>query len=232
LSPGYWGQPAQTAQAFTASSDASGEREYRTGDLGRIRDGCIEHLGRIGDRVQIGGLRIELEEIESALYACPDVLRAAALAKPRGEDESQIVAYVQPLEGCRPTVDTLRASLATRLPEQMIPSQFVFLKEIHLSGSGKIDRQRLPEPAADRPTLSSDWAEPITPMERVVAEVIQDVLGIVRVGREDAFLSLGGDSLRAGQVASRLSKRFGKQISLGDLLGASTVAKIATLMEP
>jgi len=232
LSPGYWGQPTQTAQAFTASSDASGEREYRTGDLGRIRGDRIEHLGRIGDRVQIGGLRIELEEIESALYTCPGVLRAAALARPRRDHELQIVAYVQPLDGYRPTVDTLRASLRTCLPEQMIPSQFVFLDEIPLSGSGKVDRQRLPDPGADRPTLSSGWAEPVTPMERIVAEVVRDVLGIERVGREDAFLSLGGDSLRAGQVASRLSKRFGKQISLGDLLNASTVAKIATLVEP
>jgi len=231
LSPGYWGQPAQTAQAFTASSDASGEREYRTGDLGRIRGGRIEHLGRIGNRVQIGGLRIELEEIESALSACPGVLVAAALVKPRGDDELQLVAYVQPLDGCRPTVDTLRASLGTRLPEQMIPSRFVFLEDMPLSGSGKVDRQRLPDPAADRPTLSSDWAEPITPAERVVAETVRDILGIERVGRQDAFLSIGGDSLRAGQVASRLSKRYGKQISLGDLLNASTVANIATLVE-
>jgi amino acid adenylation domain-containing protein len=232
LSPGYWGQPAETARAFTASNNASGEREYRTGDLGRIRGGRIEHLGRIGHRVQIGGLRIELEEIESALYACPGVLRAAALAKPRGNDELQVVAYIQPLDGCRPTVDTMRASLGTRLPEQMIPSQFVFLKDIPLGGSGKIDRQRLPDPGAERPTLSSDWAEPVTPTERAVAEVVCDVLGIARVGREDAFLSLGGDSLRAGQVASRLGKRFGKQVSLGDLLSASTVAKIAALVEP
>jgi acyl carrier protein len=113
----------------------------------------------------------------------------------------------------------------------MIPSQFVFLEDMPLSASGKVDRQRLPDPAADRPTLSSDWAEPITPAERAVAETVRDILGIERVGRADAFLSVGGDSLRAGQVASRLSKRFGKQISLGDLLRASTVAKIAALVE-
>lgn len=234
LSPGYWRQPDRTAEAFIASTGAPCERDYRTGDLGRIRNGRIEHLGRIGNRVQIGGLRIELEEVETALQACPDVLRAAALAKPRGpldDDELQLVAYVQPIDGRSPTVDTLRASLGTRLPEAMIPSQFVMLNAMPLTDSGKVDRQRLPDPTAERPTLSSDWAEPITPAERAVAAAVGEVLGIERVGREDAFLSIGGDSLRAGQVASRLSKRFGKQISLADLLNASTVARVAALVE-
>jgi len=234
LSPGYWGQPEQTAQAFHTSSAtaATGERDYPTGDLGRIRNGLIEHLGRVGHRIQIGGVRIELEGVETVLQACPDVLRAAALAKPRSDNELQIVAYVQPVPGCLPTVDTLRAFMETRLPEQMIPSMFVILETLPLTDSGKVDRQRLPDPPSDRPLLSSEWAEPITPVERVVAEIVREVLGIERVGRKDAFLSIGGDSLRAGQVASRLSRRFGKPISLADLLLASTVAEIATLVEP
>ena len=234
LSPGYWGQPEQTAEAFSPSSATAttGERDYATGDLGRIHNGRIEHLGRVGHRIQIGGLRIELEGIEAALQACPDVLQAAALAKPRSDDELQIVAYVQPVHGCSPTVDTLRAFMATRLPEQMIPSMFVILEKLPLTDSGKIDRQRLPDPPTDRPHLSSEWAKPITPVERVVAEIVRDVLGIERVGRNDAFLSIGGDSLRAGQVASRISKRFGTSISLADLLRASTVAEIAQLVEP
>ena len=234
LSPGYWGQPEQTAQAFLTSGAAAvtGERDYPTGDLGRIRDGRIEHLGRVGHRIQIGGVRIELEGVEAALQGCPEVLRAAALAKPRSDKELQIVAYVQPVHGCSPTVDTLRAFMGTRLPEQMIPSMFVILESLPLTDSGKVDRQRLPDPPTDRPQLSSEWAEPITPAERIVAETVREVLGIERVGRKDAFLSIGGDSLRAGQVASRLSRRFGKPISLGDLLLASTVAGIAALVEP
>jgi acyl carrier protein len=166
------------------------------------------------------------------LQACPDVLRAAALAKPRRDNELQIVEYVQPVPGCSPTVDTLRAFMETRLPEQMIPSMFVILETLPLTDSGKVDRQQLPDPSSDRPLLSSQWAEPITPVERIVAEIVCEVLGIERVGRKDAFLSIGGDSLRAGQVASRLSGHFGKPISLADLLVASTVAGIATLVEP
>lgn len=233
LSDGYWGQPTQTAQAFSTPNDAAstGEREYHTGDLGRIRNGCIEHLGRIRNSVQIGGLRIELEEVEAALLACPDVLRGAVLAKPRPDNEAQIVAYVQPIEGRSPTVDTLRSAMEQHLPEQMIPSRFLILETLALTDSGKIDRQRLPEPPAERPTLSSEWAEPITPVERVVAATVGEILGVARVGRDDAILSMGADSLMAGQVASRLSKHFGKRISLGDLLRASTVARIAALVE-
>jgi acyl carrier protein len=117
------------------------------------------------------------------------------------------------------------------LPEQMIPSRFLILETLALTDSGKIDRQRLPDPPAERPTLSSEWAEPITPVEREVAATVCEILGVARVGRDDALLSMGADSLMAGQVASRLSKRFGKRISLGDLMRASTVARIAALVE-
>ena len=104
LSPGYWGQPEQTAQAFLTSSAAAltGERDYPTGDLGRIRNGRIEHLGRVGHRIQIGGVRIELEGVEAALHACPDVLRAAALAKPRVTTPCRSLCTSSRSTGARP----------------------------------------------------------------------------------------------------------------------------------
>jgi len=234
-SPGYWGQPHQTKQAFVSTDDAAatGEREYRTGDLGRIRNGLVEHLGRISNRIQIRGFSVELEEVEAALHACPDVLRAAAIAKSRGDDDVQIVAYVQPVEGRSPTVETLRTAMGTLVPEPMIPTVFVILKALPVTDSGKVDRQHLPDPATYRPTPSSEFSAPIPPVaaatetETRLLAIWRELLGGERLSTRDNFFDCGGHSLTAMRLVSRIRDEMRVELPLQAVFEHPTIAALA-----
>jgi acyl-coenzyme A synthetase/AMP-(fatty) acid ligase len=231
LSSGYWNDPERTARSFTAT-DAPRVRAYRTGDLGRLRDdGLIEHLGRKDLRVKIRGFRIEIEEIETLLNQDPEVLRAAVAAKPDTDGDLRLVAYIQPVRDANTTVERLRARLSMQLPEHAIPSTFVVLETIPLTESGKIDRQRLPEIPEERPALEAPFVLPRTPLEVTVAEVWREVLGLAVAGVHDAFLAVGGDSLKATLVASRLAARTGREVPLSVMFEASTIAELAARLE-
>ncbi|MEW1896264.1 amino acid adenylation domain-containing protein [Streptomyces albidoflavus] len=206
LARGYHGQASLTAARFTADPTGSADRLYRTGDVVRWRtDGTLEYGGRGDHQVKIRGLRIEPGEIEAVLAAHPDVRSAVVTVREDRPGAKRLVAYLV-AEPCR-TLDprALRAHAAAGLPEFMVPAAFVVLDALPLTANGKLDRLALPAPApaaddrADRPRTA-----PRTAAERRLAAIWSEVLHAGEVGADDDFFDLGGDSVLALQVVTRL----------------------------
>jgi acyl carrier protein len=232
LARGYLRRPALTAERFVPDPFAGpGARLYRTGDLARRRPGGeIEFLGRTDHQVKVRGFRIELGEIEAVLLAHPAVRQAVAAVREArmgaSPSSSQIVAYVV-AAGPAANPGTLRAALREQLPEHMVPSLFVLLPELPRTANGKVDRQALPSPTADPASPGREPVAPRTPVERQVAEVWAEILGIERLGMHDNFFELGGHSLMATQVISRLEAAFGIDLGLPAIFKTPTVAGLA-----
>lgn len=232
IASGYWRNAERTARSFAEAPGPGGQLVYRTGDLGRIRpSGVVEHLGRKDLRVKIRGFRIEIEEVETVLRQDPNVLSAAVAARSDADGDLRLVAYVQLAPGSDATVEGLRAQLGMRLPEHMIPSAFVVVDALPLTDSGKVARALLPDPPPDRSLLSSECVLPRDPLEATIAAVWREVLGLETVGVHDAFLSIGGDSLKATLVVSRLALQLGVALPLWTLFEASTIAELAVVVE-
>jgi acetyltransferase-like isoleucine patch superfamily enzyme len=211
------------------------ERVYRTGDLARyLPDGRVECLGRIDHQVKIRGFRIELGEIESVLDGHPDVRGSAVVARADGPIEPRLVAYVVPATMAIPW-ERLRKELRERvqnaLPGYMMPAAFVQLGEFPLTQNGKVDRKALPKP--DR--VSSDAASLSDPprgeLERSIAAVWREALGVEQVERTDDFFELGGHSLTIQRVRTLLQERTGRSVSTLDLFQAPTIATLAARLE-
>ncbi|MBB1519859.1 non-ribosomal peptide synthetase [Aquipseudomonas guryensis] len=221
LARGYFQRPELTAERFLPDPfGAAGERMYRTGDLVRWReDGTLDYLGRVDHQVKIRGFRIELGEIESQLLALEGVQEAAVIARetPTGK---QLVGYVV----ARDNTDTnaLRSELAKVLPDYMVPAQIIVLDKLPLTPAGKLDRAALPEPTWQ----SQDYEAPQTDNERILAAIWVEVLGVERVGRQDHFFELGGDSIVALQVVSR-ARQQGLGLTPKDLFQQQTLAQLA-----
>jgi amino acid adenylation domain-containing protein/non-ribosomal peptide synthase protein (TIGR01720 family) len=229
---GYLGRPALTAERFVPDSFAGvpGARAYRTGDLARRRtDGALEFLGRLDHQVKVRGFRVEPGEVEAALLEHAAVREAAVLARSDGPGEARLVAYVAPTPGAVVDAAALRAHLAELLPAHMVPSAFVFLDALPLSPNGKLDRRALPAPAAPASALAED-AEPRTAAEAALAEIWAQVLRLPRVGVDDDFFLLGGDSILSLQVVSR-ARRAGMRLTPRDLFEHRTVAALARKAE-
>ncbi|WP_189226196.1 non-ribosomal peptide synthetase, partial [Saccharothrix coeruleofusca] len=206
LARGYAGRPGLTAERFVASP--FGGRMYRTGDLARwSTGGYLEYLGRTDDQVKIRGQRVELGEIESALLRSPGVTEAAVVLR----DGDRLVGYVV---GTPPA----RESLREVLPDHMVPSAFVVLDELPLSGNGKLDRKALPAPE-----IHVGTAEPRDSREAVLCRVFAEVLGVPSVGVEDDFFALGGHSLLVTKLVSRLRSAFGVEVPIRSLFEHTTV---------
>ncbi|RCG32614.1 amino acid adenylation domain-containing protein [Sphaerisporangium album] len=219
LARGYLDQPERTAERFTEWSygEVTGERLYRTGDLARFgADGLIELLGRVDFQVKINGLRVELGEIEAVLRSHPWVRQTAVAAR-----EGRLVAYIVP-EDQPPGTDELRDLVAERLPDYMVPTAFVTMERLPLTPNGKLDRKGLPEPEV----TGAAYREPRSPQEKILAGVYADVLGVDRVGLDDDFVALGGDSIRSIQVVTR-ARALGVEVSARQVLQARTVAELA-----
>jgi acyl-coenzyme A synthetase/AMP-(fatty) acid ligase len=232
ISDGYWRESALRASAFTAVPGSATERFYRTGDLGRWRaDGQLEHLGRKDLRVKIRGFRIEIEEVETVLGQQVDVVRAAVAAKPGPDGNPRLVGYVQLVPESQITVERLRAQLGLRLNEYMIPSVFVIMDELPVGPTGKIARQQLPDPPPDRPMLATTYVAPRNALETTIAAVWREILGLETVGIHDAFLSIGGDSLKATLVASRLAAKLGISVPATLLFEHATIAEVSAAIE-
>ncbi|HTE56293.1 MAG TPA: amino acid adenylation domain-containing protein [Kofleriaceae bacterium] len=229
LARGYLGQPALTAAAFVPDpfSPDAGARMYRTGDVARWRhDGAIEFLGRRDGQIKLRGQRVELGEIEAALLRVPDVKEAAVAVQDLGSDP-RLVAYVVAQEGGRATAAEIRTRLRAALPATMVPAHLVFLAALPLTSSGKVDRKALPAPTLDREAASAPFAPPRDQTEGALAAIFSQVLAIERVGIEDDFFQLGGNSLLASRVIARIEGAFGRKLPLRDLFRAPTVAGLA-----
>jgi len=215
-------RPELTAERFTPDPfGPAGTRLYRTGDLVRWRDdGALEFIGRLDHQVKVRGFRIELGEIETALLKHPAVRQVVVVAHGQGT-EKMLVAYVV---GDECADDALRTHLKTTLPEYMVPAIFVRLDKLPLSPNGKIDRKALPAP--DPSQAQSAYTAPRTPIEEALAAIWSDVLGIARVGIDDDFFSLGGQSLLVTKVVSRVRKELGVELGIRALFERPTIAQL------
>ena len=221
LARGYHQRPGLTAERFVASPFVAGERMYRTGDLARYRaDGVIEYAGRIDHQVKLRGLRIELGEIEARLLEHPWVREVAVLAV----DGRQLVGYVVLESEGGDWREALAAHLAKSLPEYMVPAQWLALERMPLSPNGKLDRKALPAPEVS--VAQAGYSAPRNAVERTLAEIWQDLLGVERVGLDDNFFSLGGDSIVSIQVVSR-ARQAGLQLSPRDLFQHQNIRSLA-----
>jgi amino acid adenylation domain-containing protein len=231
LSPGYWRRPDLTETAFTLAPDGSGERIYRTGDMGYMHpNGCLEHRGRKDFQVKVRGHRIEVSEIETTLLTLGSLKETVVVSRQDRSDEKRLVAYIVPTAKPGPTISSLCRALSEKLPDYMIPSNFVFLDALPLTPNGKLDRMALPDPSQSRPELDTPFVPPMTPVEEKLAKIWAEVLSLDRVGIHDNFLELGGHSLAATQVISRVIERLNSKLPLRLLFDAPTVADMAKLI--
>ncbi|MGW5223262.1 amino acid adenylation domain-containing protein, partial [Nocardia sp. NPDC004085] len=229
LARGYVARPDLTADRFVANPfGRPGERMYRTGDLVSWTDkGELEYLGRTDFQVKLRGLRIELGEIESALTALDSIAQAVVVVRSDERLGDQLVAYVIATAGRSVDIEGVRAELGGELPAYMVPSAFVVLDAFPLNASGKLDRKALPAPVFEAKVFRA----PSTPIEEIVAGTFGDVLGVARVGLDDDFFELGGNSLLATQVTARLGAALDTQLAVRDLFEASTVTALAARVE-
>ncbi len=223
---GYLGRPGLTAERFVpdAFSGEVGARLYRSGDRARwLPRGELEYLGRVDQQVKVRGFRIEPGEVEAALLRHPGVADAAVVAREDAPGERRLVAYFVPA-GAPVDPAALRASLAERLPDHMVPAALVELERLPLTPNGKLDRRALPAPGG---ALSGrPYQAPRTRAEEVLAAVWAEVLGAERVGVHDDFFELGGDSILALQVVARAHRR-GVRVRPADVFSLPSVARLA-----
>ncbi|MFI5808267.1 amino acid adenylation domain-containing protein [Streptomyces sp. NPDC051561] len=231
LADGYLGRPALTASRFVADPYGfPGTQMYRTGDLARWRaDGGIEYLGRTDHQVKLRGQRIELGEIEAELAQDPAVGAVGVLVREDRPGDQRLVGYVTPAPGGSVDPDALRARLARTLPEHMVPGVIVVLGALPLSPNGKLDRRALPVPAL---TGTADTGRaPSGHREETLARLFADILGVPRVGVDDAFFDLGGTSLLAARLVARVRDTLGAELTIGTLFQAQTPSTLAARLD-
>ena len=255
---GYWKNPEKTSQSFVPNPFPSVKPAlpikrqqwlYRTGDLGRwLPDGNLEFLGRIDNQVKIRGFRVELGEIEARLAQAAEVKEAVVIVREDTLGNKTLVAYVvkslsvsgggQPSSGLATAssltdelVPQLRLSLKEALPEHMVPSAFVVLDQLPLTPSGKVDRRALPAPEISRTALSSQYVAPSTDLEKEIAAIWQQLLGIQQMGIYDNFFDLGGHSLLMTQLFTQLRNTFEVKLALRSLFDLPTIASMAQEIE-
>ncbi len=227
---GYLNRPDEQARRFGVDPFHVGGRIYRTGDRGRfLPDGRMQYLGRYDDQVKIRGIRVEPGEIASTLAEHPDVGSCAVVAREAPNGEHQLVAYVVAEPGC-PSDAEARGWLRRRLPEYMVPSAFVHLSAFPMTANGKLDKAALPAPALQGARHPGDQ-RPRNGMERRVAELWAHVLRVPVTDVYSDFFDMGGHSLLAARLISKIQQTFGVPLSLAEFLdNGRTVAELAELI--
>jgi amino acid adenylation domain-containing protein len=233
LARGYLHRPDLTAERFVPDAfwgdREGGGRLYRTGDLVRWRpDGVLDFLGRVDQQVKLRGFRVELGEVEAALASHPDVGEVAVVVQGEGADKRLVAFWVARPDG----EPDLRAFLGERMPSHLVPSAFVRMDALPLNANGKVDRRALAavSPLASRAGRRAATA-PRTPAEEILAGIWAELLGLDQVGIDEDFFDLGGHSLVATRLVSRLSMDLGVELSLRDVFEDSTVARLAVRVE-
>jgi len=228
---GYLNQPELTAEKFIFNFYRShrsyksymtyiSKKIYKSGDLARwLPDGNIEFLGRIDHQVKIRGFRIELGEIENQLSKYNEIKESVVLAKEKQDGDKHLCAYIVAKPGGI-DIDKLREYLSVRLPDYMIPSYFVRLEKVPLNSNGKIDRKALPEPETKSQKI---YVPPKDPVEKKLAEIWSEVLGLPKIGVHDNFFELGGHSLKAVILVSRVYKKFSIEFPLNKVFSGPTI---------
>ena len=232
LARGYLGRPDLTAESFMPNpfSKEPGARLYNTGDTASYyTDGAVKFLGRADHQVKIRGHRIELEEIEFALSQHDSVKEAVVVAHESAEGDRRLVAHLV-TKGEPPSSRALRAFVRQKLPEYMVPAIFVMAERLPLTANGKVDRKALRLPEKLLPGSRSESVAPRSQIERSIAEVWQQVLGLDRVGVHDNFFDLGGHSLLMAQAHSMLREKFNADFPLIKLLEFPTISALARLL--
>lgn len=232
LARGYLNLPELTAARFIPDpfSDRPGSRLYRTGDVARYcADGNIELLGRKDNQIKVRGFRVELDDVEVAILRHPVVKKCAVRVYQDQDGRNRLAAYLIVDNGM--SSSTIRSFLRERLPEYMIPSDFVMVDTLPLTPAGKVDRRALPLPDRTRPDLDSTFVAPRTDTESLIAKIWSQILGVEQVGVYDNFFDLGGHSLMAIQILSRLRNMANVEIPLRAMYETPTVAKLAEEVE-
>jgi acyl carrier protein len=222
VTPGYLDRPELTRERFV---EIEGQRAYRTGDLVKfLPDGRLLFLGRLDHQVKIRGHRVELGEIEETLCRHNSIEDAIVAATQDPDAGQSLAAYVILRNGSSPRPMDLRRFLESQLPSYMIPGSFVFLDAFPRTPNGKIDRKRLPRPAAAEPR---DVIQPRSATEREIASFWQEVLHVAEVGIHDNFFDLGGHSLTAVMLTGKIRSAIDAQFPLRAVLDHPTVAELA-----
>ena len=257
IARGYLNNPSLTAERFIPNQfgeylSVDGlpaewmNKLYRTGDLVRyLPEGEIEFLGRIDDQVKVRGFRIEIGEIETVIQRHPLISECAVILRTRGTDQhrepdqevdKQIAAYVVPVEGNEPSSSELFDHIRDYLPNYMVPAAIIFLENLPISPSGKIDRRALPEPEAIRPELEVAFVAPRTPVENDLARLWAEALdlewkdGQSPIGVHDNFFELGGHSLLATQIISRVRETYQVDLPIRKVFETPTIGGLAEIL--
>ena len=226
---GYLGRPELTAEKFVADPFTSGSRMYKTGDLVLRRpDGNIEFIGRADFQVKIRGFRVELGEIESVLEKHSAIAEAVVVAH-EVNGEKRLAGYVIASEP-KPSGSELSRFLKDRLPEYMVPADFIFLETMPLTPNGKVDRKALPAPEAREVERPEDFVAPRDNFELTMTRLWEQILNTRPISVRDNFFELGGHSLAAARLMGQVEKQFGKNLLLTDLLQAPTVEELVAMV--
>jgi acyl-CoA synthetase (AMP-forming)/AMP-acid ligase II/acyl carrier protein len=234
LARGYLNRPKLTAERFIPDPfiRRPEARLYRTGDAARyLADGNIEFVGRLDDQVKVRGYRIEPGEIESVVKGRDEVRECVVVVKEQESGEKQLVAYVVLRTPGAFGVEELREYLRRQLPEYMVPTAIVVLESLPLTPNGKVDRKALPTPEAGLAELDQQYVAPRSEIERMVADVVSEVLQVQQVGIHADLFRLGAHSLSMMRIASRLSEAFDAQLPLQAVFDSPSVAAMAEIIE-
>ena len=230
---GYFNQPDLTAQYFVPDPFVKGShaRLHKSGDLGHwLPDGNLVFMGRADHQVKVSGNRVELGEIEAVLNKHPGLLETAVVLREDIRDDPRLVAYVVPSVEPQPTVNELRSFLGLSLPEYMLPSFFHTMEALPKTISGKINRLALPEPDWTRPELDTEFIAPRNTVEKRLAQLWCEILGLDRVSVMDNFFELGGQSLQLTRLALRINKTFKTELPIRQIFLAPTINEIGRMI--
>jgi len=238
VAKGYLNRPELTAERFIDDpfTENAGAKMYRTGDLGKFKEnGEIVCLGRIDHQVKVRGYRIELEEIEHTLVNQPDIKEAVVIAREDTPGDPRLVAYVvlapdTEANDLKTQTFGWHQALMAVLPEYMVPDDFVLMAAIPITPNGKTDRKSLPKPDYSLVNRSGEYVAPRTDVEKQVAEIWEELMGLEKISIFDNFFTLGGRSLVAVQIMARIEKLTGKRLPLATLFEHSTIEQLSLML--